>query len=168
MAEVLLDAVSQVSEVPTAFTKIAFDGADIKKTDAYPLGTRALELHDSAVVSQFLSAFGRNKRDIVCDCERTNKPSMTQVLHIANGTTINEKLKSKESCVAKALELEDSPDTTDKIINEAYLKSLSRLPTEKEAKQLKQVFADAKDARKETIEDLYWSLMSSREFLFQH
>ncbi|MFK7766032.1 MAG: DUF1549 domain-containing protein [Mariniblastus sp.] len=169
MAEVLLDAVSQVSEVPTSFTQIAYRGADVKNTKAYPLGTRALELHDSAVVSQFLSTFGRNTRDIVCDCERTNKPSMVQVLHIANGTTINEKLKNEKSCITEALKLNASEETNSKIIYEAYLKTLSRLPSKKETTQLLEVFNDAeKVSRREVIEDLYWSLMSSREFLFQH
>ena len=169
MAEVLLDAVSQVSEVPTAFTEIGYRGADIKKTKAYPLGTRAIELHDSAVISQFLSTFGRNKRDIVCDCERTNKPSMVQVLHIANGTTINEKLKNEKSCVAGAMKLESSAQSNTTIINEAYLKTLARPPSEQEIEQLLLVFADTNEEdRREVIEDLYWSLMSSREFLFQH
>jgi hypothetical protein len=103
MAEVLLDAISQVSEVPTAFVKIEHKGADIRKTTEYPLGTRATELYDSAVLSSFLSKFGRNNRDIVCECERTNKPSLVQVLHIANGSTINEKLKSNSSCVEIAI-----------------------------------------------------------------
>ncbi len=169
MAEVLLDAVSDVTQVPTEFNKIVHDGADVKKTDEYPLGTRAIELYDSAVLSQFLSSFGRNKRDIVCECERSNKPSMVQVLHIANGTTINEKLKSTSSCVAKALEMELAPESNAQIIDQAYLRTLSRPPTESERAQVLAVFSEADpSARREVIEDLYWSLMSSREFLFQH
>ncbi len=169
MAEVLLDAVSQVTLVPTEFKKIAYDGADIKDTNEYPLGTRAIELYDSAVVSQFLSTFGRNKRDIVCECERTNKPSMVQVLHLANGTTINEKLMSGSSCVSAAMKLEPSEENTRTIIRDAYLKTLSRPPSKIEEQQLIQVFSDVNDeSRRAAIEDLYWSLMSSREFLFQH
>ncbi len=167
MAEVLLDAVSQVTQVPTEFKKIAHDGADIKDTKEYPLGTRAIELYDAAVLSQFLSTFGRNKRDIVCECERTNKPSMVQILHIANGTTINEKLKSEKSCVAKVLE--EKQINISNIIETAYLQTLSRSPSESEAKRLHSVLKDVDDeTRREAIEDLYWSLMSSREFLFQH
>lgn len=169
MAEVLLDAVSQVTQVPTVFNKIVHDGADIKKTDEYPLGTRAIELYDSAVLSPFLSSFGRNKRDIVCDCERSNKPSMVQVLHIANGTTINEKLKGKNSCVDTDLKMKPGEASNIEIINGAYLKTLARSPTDDERRQLLEVFSNsAADDRREVIEDLYWSLMSSREFLFQH
>ncbi|MDG1512079.1 MAG: DUF1549 and DUF1553 domain-containing protein [Mariniblastus sp.] len=167
MAEVLLDAISQVSEVPTAFVKIEHKGADIRKTTEYPLGTRATELYDSAVLSSFLSKFGRNSRDIVCECERTNKPSLVQVLHIANGSTINEKLKSKKSCVDIAI---SKPTTSNEdIIREAFLKTVAREPTKHESNQLLQIIEQAgADDRRSAIEDLYWSLMSSREFLFQH
>ncbi len=169
MAEVLLDAVSQVSEVPTAFTLITHGPADTRETKAYPLGTRALQLYDSAVVSQFLSTFGRNNRDIVCECERSNKPSMIQVLNIANGTTINEKLKDENSCVSKAMTLENSTESIMKTINEAYLKTFSRLPSNEEFENVLQVLTNVDEvSRREAIEDLYWSLMSSREFLFQH
>ncbi|MDA7901796.1 DUF1549 and DUF1553 domain-containing protein [bacterium] len=167
MAEVLLDAISQVSEVPTAFQKIEHKGADIRATKEYPLGTRATELYDSAVLSSFLSKFGRNNRDIVCECERTNKPSLVQVLHIANGATINEKLKSNKSCVEIAIA---KPATANEaIIREAFLKTVAREPTEHESESLLQIIEQTgQDDRRNAIEDLYWSLMSSREFLFQH
>ena len=102
-AEVLLDAISQVTGVPSQFTQIGYDGNDFQKTDEYPLGTQALQLHDSAIVSDFLDTFGRNERDITCECERSNTPSVVQVLHISNGTTINDRLKDTNSCVTRAL-----------------------------------------------------------------
>ena len=176
MAEVLLDAISQVSDVPSTFDKITYDGADIEETKEYELGTRSTQLYDSAVQSKFLGMFGRNERDIVCECQRSNAPSMVQVLHINNGKTINEKLRSEKSRVAQLLQ---SKATEDEIIADAYLRTLSRRPTESERAELKKVFATALDSeptndksadaiRREVIEDLYWSLMSSREFLFQH
>ena len=83
--------------------------------------------------------------------------------------TINEKLKNEKSCVTKALELNASNESTAQIINTAYLKTLSRNPTDDEMKKLQEVFSESDEAsRREVIEDLYWSLMSSREFLFQH
>ena len=53
MAEVLHDAIVQVSQVPTRFDTIAFPGGDVQKTDIYPLGTRAVQLYDSAVENYF-------------------------------------------------------------------------------------------------------------------
>ena len=94
MAEVLHDAIVQVSQVPTKFDTIAFPGGDVQKTDFYPIGTRAVQLYDSAVENYFLQTFGRNPRRIVCECERSDEPTMVQVLHLSNGITLNEKLKA--------------------------------------------------------------------------
>ena len=73
MAEVLHDAIVQVTQVPTKFDTIAFPGGDVQKTDFYPLGTRAVQLYDSAVENYFLQTFGRNPRRIVCECERSER-----------------------------------------------------------------------------------------------
>jgi hypothetical protein len=164
-AEVLLDAIAQVSEVPTKFTQIGYDGNDFSDTTEYPLGTRAIQLRDSAVVSNFLKTFGRNERDITCECERSSTPSMVQVLHINNGVTINDRLAARESCVARAIPRTDVAA----VINDAYLRTLSRTPTESERTALLELIsADDQSARGELLEDLYWSILSSREFLFNH
>jgi len=176
MAEVMLDAISQVSDVPTTFDKISLDGANVEDTKEYEAGTRSLQLFDSSVQSKFLTMFGRNERDIVCDCQRSNVPSMVQVLHLNNGETINDKLRDEKSCVNQILASESSEQD---IITDAYLRAFSRRPTADEQEQLLQVFAavvpgeeataeEVLAGRRELIEDLYWSLMSSREFLFQH
>ncbi len=165
-AEVLLDAIAQVSEVPTEFNQIAYDGADFEKTEDYPLGTRAIQLHDSAVVSRFLTTFGRNERDITCDCERSNTPSMVQVLHINNGVTINERLRADGSCVKTAI-ADELP--TEQVIRQAFLSALARQPTQDELERLVDVFQQASEGERSTvIEDLYWGIMSTREFLFNH
>ncbi|MCH8043824.1 MAG: DUF1553 domain-containing protein [Planctomycetes bacterium] len=166
MAEVLLDAIAQVTEVPSEFKQIGYDGNDFVDTKEYPRGTRAIQLYDSAVVSQFLKTFGRNDRDITCECERSNTPSMIQVLHINNGSTINGRLKHKESCVAKALAAKTSDAA---LLEDAYFRTLSRRPTAKERESLLKIMAEAKgEERRVVIEDLYWAIMSSREFLFNH
>jgi hypothetical protein len=166
MAEVLLDAISQVSSVPSEFKQLIYDGADIDATKEYPIGTRAIQLYDSAVRSPFLKTFGRNDRDITCECERTNVPSLVQVLHIVNGDTINARLRDKKSCVAKALATKKDNAA---LIDEAFLRTLSRLPIAREKESLLKVMAESKDSeRRETLEDLYWGIMSSREFIFNH
>lgn len=166
MAEVMLDAISQVTDVPTEFTEIAFSGADKQKTDFYPKGTRALQLYDSAVASYFLKTFGRNDRQITCECERSDEPSMVQVLHISNGDTLNNKLQAKEGRVEKLVS-SDSPNYA--IIEQAYLMSVARYPTDNEMQDLLTVMnSTPADQRRIVIEDLLWSLLSSREFLFNH
>ncbi|MFO0912135.1 MAG: DUF1549 and DUF1553 domain-containing protein [Pirellulales bacterium] len=165
-AEVLLDAIAQVTEVPSEFTQIGYDGSDVEQTTRYPMGTRAIQLADSAVVSNFLKAFGRNERDITCECERSNTPSLVQVLHISNGTTINDRLENPRSCVSRwAGDQRPWPE----IVRSIYLRSLGRLPTEaEESGLLSELESVPAEQRREAIEDLYWSVLSSREFLFNH
>ncbi|MBC8354244.1 MAG: DUF1553 domain-containing protein [Planctomycetes bacterium] len=166
MAEVLLDAISQVADVPTDFSEVAYRGADKQKTDFYPKGTRALQLYDSAIASYFLTTFGRNDRQITCECERSDEPSMIQVLHISNGDTLNGKLQSKEGRVEKIL---NSGLPNYSIIEQTYLLSVARHPTDGEMQRLLTVMnATPPEERRVVIEDLYWSLLSSREFLFNH
>lgn len=153
MAEVLLDALSEVSGAPTNFGD-------------YALGTRALQLPDVTVNSYFLKTFGRPLRAITCECERTAEPSMVQVLHISNGDTINQKLEAK----GNRLERLFAANMTDaQIVEEAYLSALSRFPTEAEKEKLAKMLAEAPAAEKRaTVEDLFWSILSSKEFLFNH
>jgi hypothetical protein len=166
MAEVLLDAYSQVTSVPSEFTEIGYPGADKEKTTEYPKGTRAIQLKDSAVVSYFLKTFGRNARQITCECERTEEPSMVQVLHIANGETLNQKLKTKDNQLDKLL-ARGKP--FEELLDEVYLASLARFPTGEEKSRILDVVASSPDAEKrQLLEDVVWSILSSREFLFNH
>ena len=133
MAEVLHDAIVQVSQVPTKFDTIAFPGGDVQKTDFYPLGTRAVQLYDSAVENYFLQTFGRNPRRIVCECERSGEPTMVQVLHLSNGITLNEKLKAPGNRLDKLLKLRREGMSAAALIDEIYLASLARYPTRRRA-----------------------------------
>lgn len=166
MAEVLHDAIAEVTDVSAKFENIVLKDGSTQKTEFYDEGTRALELFDSSVQSYFLKTFGRNEREITCECERSNQPSMVQVLHLSNGDTLNNKLAHPEGTVAELLK---SGKSDDAIIDEAYLATLSRLPTPREKNGLMEELKRADDAqRKLVVEDLFWALMTSREFLFQH
>jgi hypothetical protein len=163
MAEVALDALSQVTGAPTEFKQAAERGP---AGFAYPVGWRALQLPDTNIDSYFLKSFGRPDRIITCECERTAAPSMSQALHIANGDTLNQKLKAKGNRIEKLL-----ADKTDdgKIIDELYLSALSRPPSPEEKARLTALLAGAADpARRESVEDLFWGILSSKEFLFNH
>lgn len=164
-AEILLDAISEVTQVPTQFNQIAFPGADNQKTDFYPKGTRAVQLYDSAVASYFLKTFGRNQREITCECERTNEASMVQVLHISNGDTLNQKLATKENRIKKLL---DQKLSDEQIVDQAYLICLARYPTAAKKAELVKILSHSKVEKRVLVEDLFWSLVSSREFMFNH
>ena len=166
MAEVLSDAIADVTGVHEVFKELALNDGSTEKVTGYPEGTRALQLHDSAVKNPFLKVFGRNTRDITCECERSNQPSLVQVLNLANGTTINDKLAAKESRVTQLLATDPSPE---KIVEEAWISCLSRRPTDAERKTLVDMLATVPpEEKRAAVEDLWWSLMTSREFLFRH
>ena len=167
MAEVMLDAISQVTAVPTGFDKIAFPGADIRDTNFYEKGTRAIQLYDSAVQSYFLQTFGRNQRRITCECERSDEPSMVQVLHISNGSTINGKLQAKDNQLDKWQESYKDNDAA--MLDEVFLSSLSRYPRAHEQEAMLAMLKEAtSEERRLLMEDIVWGIFSSREFLFNH
>jgi hypothetical protein len=169
MAEVLHDAIVQVTQVPTRFDSIATPGGDRQKTDFYPLGTRAIQLYDSAVENYFLQAFGRNPRRIVCECERSDEPTIVQVLHISNGDTLNQKLKAPGNRLDALVRLRLQGMSDAALLDEVYLTCLARYPTELERNQLLALLPPpgSQDER-QIVEDVFWGLLSSREFLFNH
>ncbi len=169
-AEVILDAYSDVTGVPTAFTQVKSAGGDaVTPTGSYPLGTRAMQIPDSLAVSRFLEAFGRPERVQTCSCERTADASVSQALHLNNGQTLNEKLRSGNSVVARWL----AANLSDReIVDRLYLTALSRPPTADERVRFVGILAEAaKDgapARREALEDFVWAVLTGREFLFNH
>ena len=164
MAEVLQDAITSVTRISPKYDKITLADGSTQGTNFYRDGTRALQLFDSSVTSYFLKTFGRNEREITCECERSNKPSMVQVLHLSNGDTLNSNLRSEQSCVNVMI-----PQSDEEIIEETYLLCLSRPPSDGERKRLIAMFDSTPETeRRAAIEDLFWALMTSREFLFQH
>ena len=91
---------------------------------------------------------------------------MAQVLHIANGDTVNKKLEAKEGRVSTFL-ADQTPN--ERIVQEAYLTALSRFPTPVEKEKFVAALTAAPESeRRAVIEDVYWALLSSKEFLFNH
>jgi len=166
MAEVIHDAIATVTDVPTEFNKVAFLGGDKRDTKFYPKGTRAIQLYDSSVDSNFLKTFGRNQRRITCECERSDEPSIIQVLNLSNGDTLNAKLTEQGGIVDRWLAQYESD--LPGLVRAAYLRTLSRSPTEAEQSQIVHELQQTDTERRVLVEDLLWSLMSSREFLFNH
>ena len=161
-AEVILDTMSSITGQDSRF-------------QGYPLGARAIQLPDVEVESQFLESFGRPAR-LVCDVEeRSDDPSIAQALHVINGETLNGKLRAEENNIAAFLKLGLSDR---KILEHLFLAAFSRYPTESENEtilgELKNARADHSSerartrGRRESIEDLMWALLTTREFLFNH
>ncbi len=169
-AEVILDAYSDIAGVPTPFGRLTLGtSGGTSESKLYPAGIRAMQLPDSQLVSQFLDAFGRAERSQTCSCEITKDSSVTQALHLNNGQTLNEKLRDKNSVVAKWLV--DKLDDGD-IVKRIFQLALARAPSAAEAKTLMAALAEARwespAALRETIEDAVWAVLTGKEFLFNH
>jgi hypothetical protein len=166
-AEVILDAYSQVTGVPTAFTELNTTARDATVGyGGFPLGTRALQLPDSLVTSRFLDAFGRPERAQTCSCERSQDASVGQALHLNNGQTLNGKLRHKDSRISKWLGAKVSDEQA---VKDLYLLALCREPTASEVGSFKKLFAQARSegaSQREVLEDLFWAVLTSKEFVF--
>ncbi len=151
-AEVLLDAICQVTGVPEKF-------------NGWPEGVRAISLWDNRMPSYFLKIFGRPGRTSVCECERSGEPSIAQALHMMNAPEINAKIQSRRGVSRK---LADSKATPEGIIEELFLGVLGRQPTPAEKKVMGDIFEESIGNRRAAVEDILWALLNTREFVFNH
>ncbi|HEV3447974.1 MAG TPA: DUF1553 domain-containing protein [Gemmataceae bacterium] len=162
-AEVILDAYAQITEVPTPFS-IYFDARPVFNFDK---GVRAQQLPDVKIASTFLDAFGRPDRTQPCSCERQQDSSVSQALHLNNGQTLNDKLRAKGSRVDNWLNEKISDEEA---IRRLFVLALSRDPSAKELQKFKDLLADAGQdkslTRREALEDLFWAVLTGKEFLF--
>jgi hypothetical protein len=150
-AEVLLDALSAATEVPDTFV-------------GYPAGIRAGQLPDPGLRSYFLTLFGRSGRVTACACERSGEVTMPQMLHLQNGESVLFKIRAMDSRLTKMLR-ERKPNDT--IIEELFLATLSRPPTEANRAAVRKALA-AGEAREDVMKDLFWALLNAKEFCFNH
>lgn len=150
-AEVLLDAISQVTE-----TKNKFQGL--------PLGARAVQIADGAVSNYFLTTFGRAKRESVCSCEVKMEPTLSQALHLMNGDAVNDRIR-QGGLIPRLLK---EGKTEQDIVTEIYLRVFGRAPKEKEILAITRALAESTDGKQAVLEDLFWALLNSKEFYFTH
>jgi hypothetical protein len=148
-AEPLLDAVDAATGVRTKFEKV-------------PLGTRAIELPDARYNNYFLNTFGKPRREGVCECERVSDPNLAQALHTLNGDVVSKKIVDAKGRIARLLAAKKNHED---IVTELYLATLSRRPNAQEQSVWRQALAEAPNP-KMFYEDLLWSLLNSKHFLF--
>ncbi len=154
-AEVLLDGISQVLDVPTDFSG---------GPGTFPLGTRAIDLPDENVAAHFLDVFGRPARKSACECERMAAPALTQALELVNSKEIQRKLTAEKG-YAQRLAASDTSQAEQ--ATEAFLRVLGRPPRPEELKAAVDFFASEPD-RADACRSLLWSLLATNEFLFNH
>ena len=149
-SETLLDCVSQATETQDKFRGL-------------PLGARAVQIADGSTSNYFLTTFGRANRMTVCTCDVKTEPTLSQALHLINGATVQSKIRSG-GVIKRMVDEARSPED---VITDLYIRCLCRKPTSDELASLSAVLAEAPDAAS-GFEDVFWALLNSREFLFNH
>jgi hypothetical protein len=150
-AEVLLDALAASTGVPDTFP-------------GYPVGVRAVQIPDPSLKSYFLSLFGRSERLTACACERTGEVTMPQLLHLQNGESVVRKIGSPQGRLAGLLKAGKSDA---QLVEELFLATLTRRPTVAEQAAVRDALAEG-DPREVVFRDLFWALLNSKEYTFNH
>jgi hypothetical protein len=150
-APVLLDAVAAVTGVAEAFP-------------GTPPGTRAIALGDSQPASPALDLLGRCSREASCTPGKGAEAGLPQALHLLNGPLLNARLRAEEGAVTRWA-ADDGPEEA--LVEEIYLRALSRFPTSAETVHWSRTLRAAAD-RRQTLEDFLWAVLNSREFVFNH
>ncbi len=154
-SDVLLDALTMATDCDSGMP-------------ASPLGTRAIEFYPHGGGSlggtgdYFLDVFGRSRRGTVCACETRNEPTLSQTLHLISGQLMSGKLGTSK-VVPNLIAAKKTPA---EIIEELFIRSLSRRPTPQELDNMLKLVGDRPDAG--TYADIYWGLLNSTEFIFNH
>jgi hypothetical protein len=149
IAEQLLDSISQATGVPELYRS------------QFP-GTRAAQLPEPEIESYFLEVFERPSRQLVC--ERKQTQTLNQALHLFSGDTIHNKTTSSDGVLARLLR---SGKPADDIVEELYLSTLSRFPDPSERDLARTAISKAGGAKR-GLEDVFWALLNSKEFLYNH
>ncbi|MBT3890914.1 MAG: DUF1553 domain-containing protein, partial [Planctomycetaceae bacterium] len=150
-AEVMLDAICQTTGVAEKFQGV-------------PVGSRAIDLWDSSVPHYFLETFGRPVRATACECERISEPTVSQVLHILNSPGIENKLSHEAGTIRQiASDYEDNEIA----IQRLYLTFFNRYGDKQEIATAVQYVTHGSN-RRQSLEDIAWSMLNSLEFLFNH
>ena len=150
-AQQMADAVAQVTDVVNRFRD-------------KPAGTRAIEVADPATPSLILDTFGRCSRVAGCAEVPTPDLSLRQSLLLIGGEVIDGKVSSPGGYLENLLDLKPSPG---EIVENLYYRTLCRPPSRDELARWTAELSREVSIR-EAAQDLFWALLSSREFAFNH
>jgi len=149
-AEVLLDCISQVTATADDFRGL-------------PAGSRAIQIADGQTPNYFLSTFGRSTRATACSCEVKTSPTLSQALHLLNGETTSGKI-AEGQLIERLLQQHDDPLN---VVRELYVRCLSREPSQAELEKIQARLEEQGDLQ-QSLTDLFWALLNSNEFVFNH
>jgi hypothetical protein len=154
MAEQVVDVLNSACDVDENFAADAPAGKKMSEIGASRL---------NAQVAYALRIFGRPPRTTACDCERAAELALPQTLYRMTDPTVAAKLTQSRRLAA--LVKNKVPD--EQAVEELFLGSLSRLPTDKE-KADAVAYIKGERNRATALQDVLWALINTREFILNH
>ena len=127
------------------------------------MGAKAVQIQDGRSQNYFLTTFGRSTRETACSCEVKTSPTLSQALHLLNGESTSGKIESG-GVVTRLVQEHQSPMT---VVQKLYVRCLTRLPTSDESLVIQERLAGVNDPET-ALTDLFWALLNSNEFYFNH
>jgi hypothetical protein len=153
-AEVLFDAVCQVTDSPAAFGGLPQDRFAPR---------RAIMLPDESFASYFLDVFGRPQRISACECERVSEANLAQALHLLNSDEVQGKLARPEG---RADKLAKDPRPDAEKVEELFLWAFARKPTPQQLNAALEHIGRSPMNKKLAYENILWALLNTKEFIF--
>ena len=157
MSEQIVDSMAQITGVPEKFSSM-------------PVGKRAMTIPVLPFMAPnyMMKVFGRNDlREVIC--ERDTKPSVSQVMHLVSGDTLQHQITSRGGQLDAWLG--DAALKDRGVVDRIYVAALTRHASEDEITAALAPIAGSTsdpDTRRKTFEDLLWAVFNSKEFLFHH
>ena len=127
----------------------------------------AMQLPDPALpggnASAFLNSFLRGDRDVK---PRSQEPSIQQALNLMNNTFVMTRIHQNNANSTVSKLLANASLTSQDLITQLYLNTLSRNPTTEESNALLPLFAS--NTRTVATEGIQWSLLNKMDFVFNY
>ena len=157
-ADVFIDSVVSVTGIPRDFSGFP---AETRAIDYYPRNSGSTE--GPSFGEDVFKCLGRSSRSSVSSTETKSAPTISQALHFAVGDTIQPRLAAR----GKLKAMVDSQETPEVVLDQLYVMALARRATSDELKELLPLVA-ATPKSVEPYEDVFWALLNSTEFMFNH
>jgi hypothetical protein len=153
MAEVVVDVLNSALDTTESF------GADA------PPGCKAIEIATNRATGNLgyiFRIFGRSPRTSTCDCERSSDPALPQTLFMMTDNTVLTKITNGRLRKLLTAKKDDAA-----ILEELYLATLSRFPTDAEKEKVATYLKEKRD-KNSAWTDVVWALINTREFVLNH
>ena len=122
-----------------------------------------MEIVDGGTSTFFLTTFGRATRTTVCSAKwlssQTSHRRSICLMAIPSTISAVRAVSSGNCC---------KPGKPEDVIDELYIRCLARKPTETEKTKLMAFVGEEGRTDEEVLNDLFWAVLNSKEFIFNH